>query len=278
MGGAAGRRLRRAGGKTRRVLRIAHTAQARGIARARGQCRVRPGRPATCPIRPVCSSPSTPGWRQPSCDDSSRPGGAPLALPAGAGSQMTAPQLHAAIDLGASSARLFAGRLDRGRLVTTEVTRLPNGPVRLPRRVALGHPAHPPGHARRTGSAFPAGRRGTAVGRDRRLGRRLRPSRRSGPPARARLSTTGTNGRLIAGSGGPRGGRVGPYLRRHRRRRRWGSTRFTSSWPSGAALPTPGPPSCCWCPTSSLISLPASAASSVPTLPRPSSSTCERVR
>ncbi len=46
---------------------------------------------------------------------------------------MTAPQLHAAIDLGASSARLFAGRLDRGRLVTTEVTRLPNGPVRLAR-------------------------------------------------------------------------------------------------------------------------------------------------
>jgi rhamnulokinase len=44
---------------------------------------------------------------------------------------MTAPHLHAAIDLGASSARLFAGRLDGGRLVASEVTRLPNGPVRL---------------------------------------------------------------------------------------------------------------------------------------------------
>ncbi len=45
---------------------------------------------------------------------------------------MTAPYLHAAIDLGASSARLFGGRLDGGRLVASEVTRLPNGPVRLP--------------------------------------------------------------------------------------------------------------------------------------------------
>lgn len=45
---------------------------------------------------------------------------------------MNSPYLHAAIDLGASSARLFAGRLDGGRLVASEVTRLPNGPVRLP--------------------------------------------------------------------------------------------------------------------------------------------------
>ena len=59
------------------------------------------------------------------------PAGPPPLLPAGAGSQMTAPYLHAAIDLGASSARLFAGRLDGGRLVASEVTRLPNGPVRL---------------------------------------------------------------------------------------------------------------------------------------------------
>jgi rhamnulokinase len=45
---------------------------------------------------------------------------------------VTRPQLHAAIDLGASSARLFAGRLEADSLVASEVTRLPNGPVRLP--------------------------------------------------------------------------------------------------------------------------------------------------
>lgn len=45
---------------------------------------------------------------------------------------MKAPYAHAAIDLGASSARLFGGRLRDGRLVASEVTRLPNGPVRLP--------------------------------------------------------------------------------------------------------------------------------------------------
>ncbi|MGO9659910.1 MAG: rhamnulokinase [Acidimicrobiales bacterium] len=45
---------------------------------------------------------------------------------------MTKPHLHAAIDLGASSARLFAGRLEGDRLVASEVTRLANGPVRLP--------------------------------------------------------------------------------------------------------------------------------------------------
>jgi rhamnulokinase len=45
---------------------------------------------------------------------------------------MTSPQLHAAIDLGASSSRLFAGRLEGERLVAREVTRLANGPVRLP--------------------------------------------------------------------------------------------------------------------------------------------------
>jgi rhamnulokinase len=40
--------------------------------------------------------------------------------------------LHAAIDLGASSARLFAGRLDQGRLEAREVKRVHNRPVRLP--------------------------------------------------------------------------------------------------------------------------------------------------
>ena len=45
---------------------------------------------------------------------------------------MKAPHIHAAIDVGASSARLFAGRAEGGRLVTSEVTRLANGPVRLP--------------------------------------------------------------------------------------------------------------------------------------------------
>jgi rhamnulokinase len=39
---------------------------------------------------------------------------------------------HAAIDLGASSARLFAGRLGDERLDMWEVARVPNGPVRLP--------------------------------------------------------------------------------------------------------------------------------------------------
>jgi rhamnulokinase len=45
---------------------------------------------------------------------------------------MKPPQLHAAIDLGASSARLFAGSIEGDRLVASEVARLPNGPVRLP--------------------------------------------------------------------------------------------------------------------------------------------------
>jgi rhamnulokinase len=47
------------------------------------------------------------------------------------------PSVHAAIDLGASSARLFAGRLEPGhrepgRLVVREVARVSNGPVQLP--------------------------------------------------------------------------------------------------------------------------------------------------
>jgi rhamnulokinase len=45
---------------------------------------------------------------------------------------MRTPQLYAAIDLGASSARLFAGRLEGDRLVASEVARLTNGPVSLP--------------------------------------------------------------------------------------------------------------------------------------------------
>ncbi|HTW08484.1 MAG TPA: rhamnulokinase family protein [Acidimicrobiales bacterium] len=45
---------------------------------------------------------------------------------------MSGPYVHAAIDLGASSARLFGGRLDGGRLITSEVARAPNAPVRLP--------------------------------------------------------------------------------------------------------------------------------------------------
>ncbi len=45
---------------------------------------------------------------------------------------MAAPSLHAAIDLGASSARLSAGRVEGDRLVVREVARLPNGPVQLP--------------------------------------------------------------------------------------------------------------------------------------------------
>ncbi len=45
---------------------------------------------------------------------------------------MTSPGLHAAIDLGASSARMSAGRLEGDRLVVKEVARLPNAPVRLP--------------------------------------------------------------------------------------------------------------------------------------------------
>lgn len=40
--------------------------------------------------------------------------------------------LHAAIDLGASSARLFAGRLEGGKLTTSPRRRVPNNPVLLP--------------------------------------------------------------------------------------------------------------------------------------------------
>jgi rhamnulokinase len=45
---------------------------------------------------------------------------------------MAAPDLHVAIDLGASSARLFAGCLNQDRLEVEEVARLRNGPVQLP--------------------------------------------------------------------------------------------------------------------------------------------------
>lgn len=45
---------------------------------------------------------------------------------------MVTPRLHAAIDLGASSARLSAGGLAGDRLVVREVARLPNGAVQLP--------------------------------------------------------------------------------------------------------------------------------------------------
>lgn len=45
---------------------------------------------------------------------------------------MGEPSVYAALDLGASSARLFAGRLERGRLALEEVARSPNRPVRLP--------------------------------------------------------------------------------------------------------------------------------------------------
>ena len=41
-------------------------------------------------------------------------------------------RLHVAVDLGASSARVFKGGLDNDRLFASEVARIPNGPVRLP--------------------------------------------------------------------------------------------------------------------------------------------------
>ncbi|MEE6282504.1 rhamnulokinase [Georgenia sp. MJ170] len=47
-------------------------------------------------------------------------------MPAGSG------ELHAAVDLGASSGRVILGRLSGGRLETTEVARFPNGAVTLP--------------------------------------------------------------------------------------------------------------------------------------------------
>jgi rhamnulokinase len=45
---------------------------------------------------------------------------------------MAAPGAYAAIDVGASSARLFSGHMDDGRLVLSQVTRMANGPVCLP--------------------------------------------------------------------------------------------------------------------------------------------------
>jgi len=45
---------------------------------------------------------------------------------------VTVPPLLAAIDLGASSARVVVGRLEPGRLVVDEVARVPNVPIRLP--------------------------------------------------------------------------------------------------------------------------------------------------
>ncbi|WP_255418224.1 FGGY family carbohydrate kinase, partial [Nocardiopsis sp. TNDT3] len=40
--------------------------------------------------------------------------------------------VHAAVDLGASSGRVIAGRVEDGRLRTEEVARFPNGPVTVP--------------------------------------------------------------------------------------------------------------------------------------------------
>ncbi|MFL1377048.1 rhamnulokinase [Nocardiopsis protaetiae] len=40
--------------------------------------------------------------------------------------------VHAAVDLGASSGRVIAGRIEGGRLLTEEVARFPNGPVAVP--------------------------------------------------------------------------------------------------------------------------------------------------
>src|SRR5580700_7938367 len=82
--------------------------------------------------RPGSSSPWTPGWQPPSCDDFCRAGPTLPAPRRRSGAVMKAPHVHAAIDLGASSARLFAGRVEGRRLVTSEVTRLANGPIRLP--------------------------------------------------------------------------------------------------------------------------------------------------
>ena len=60
---------------------------------------------------------------------------------------MVAPSLFAAIDLGASSARMSAGRLEGDRLVVREVARLPNGPVQLPDGIHWDLTRDPPGHA-----------------------------------------------------------------------------------------------------------------------------------
>ena len=45
---------------------------------------------------------------------------------------MTDAPRFAAFDLGASSARVFAGQIDDGQLTLEELRRVANGPVRLP--------------------------------------------------------------------------------------------------------------------------------------------------
>ena len=68
-GAAAGRRVRRARGRARRVLRPAHAAQARGAPRARRQRRRRHHAPTSSATPPACSSPSTPASPPPSSAD-----------------------------------------------------------------------------------------------------------------------------------------------------------------------------------------------------------------
>ena len=66
LGRPAGRGLRRARGRARRLLRPAHPAQAGGPARARGQRRRRPDAPTSSATPPGSSSPSTPASPPPS--------------------------------------------------------------------------------------------------------------------------------------------------------------------------------------------------------------------
>ena len=93
---------------------------------------------------------------------------------------------YAAVDLGATSGRVLTGRLSGGQLLTDEVARFENTPVRVPGRrptgAALGRAVAVVGRPRRARRCAPARR--VRLGRRRHLGGRLRPARRGRCPAR----------------------------------------------------------------------------------------------
>src|SRR5581483_11703532 len=119
LGRQAGRGLRRAGREARRVLRPAHPAQARGAARARGQCRLRPDRRRSEPHdRAARPRRRRRRRRLPAMSQSTDSGGA----------KSGDVKSFAAIDLGASSGRVIRGAVGPDRLDVVEVHRFRNEP------------------------------------------------------------------------------------------------------------------------------------------------------
>ena len=115
-------------------------------------------------------------------------------------STLTEGPIYAAVDLGASSGRVVAGRRAGGRVVLRRSTASPTGPVRLPDGLHWNLPALFGDALDGLGAAAPAGR--SRGDRRRRLGRGLRAARRRAGACSACRSTTATRA--------PRDGRRAP--------------------------------------------------------------------